>query len=169
MTPVIHRDILIPIIGESLRKGVTLQKGFSVNIFLLILKKKIIIVRMGTGNGDVIWPHFFEALVQQLMIRICQSDLISFINSGSGYHSFSFATSCGKVKYFTVATVHNSLSGPYNFTSTMAMFLFISTSGPLILSVPCLREQPFYILLPVVKSLHWFLALQKQPSWQFHP
>ena len=28
--------------------------------------KKIIIVRTGTGNADVVWPHFFEVLTQQL-------------------------------------------------------------------------------------------------------
>jgi CubicO group peptidase (beta-lactamase class C family) len=47
-------------------KGSYFAKGILGQYIFVDPKKKIIIVRMGTGNGDVIWPHFFEALVQQL-------------------------------------------------------------------------------------------------------
>jgi CubicO group peptidase (beta-lactamase class C family) len=47
-------------------KGSYFAKGILGQYIFIDPKKKIIIVRMGTGNGDVIWPHFFEALVQQL-------------------------------------------------------------------------------------------------------
>ncbi|MDP4289812.1 MAG: serine hydrolase [Bacteroidota bacterium] len=47
-------------------KGCFFAKGILGQYIFVDPSKNIIIVRMGTGNADVNWPHFFEMLVQQL-------------------------------------------------------------------------------------------------------
>ena len=47
-------------------KGSFFAKGLLGQFIFVDPKKKIIIVRMGTGNADVNWPYFFESLEQQL-------------------------------------------------------------------------------------------------------
>ena len=46
-------------------KGSFYAKGLLGQYIYVDPKKKIIIVRMGTGSANVNWPHFFESLVQQ--------------------------------------------------------------------------------------------------------
>lgn len=47
-------------------KGSFFAKGMLGQYIYVDPQKKIIIVRMGTGNADIIWPYFFESLVKQL-------------------------------------------------------------------------------------------------------
>lgn len=47
-------------------KGCFFAKGILGQYIFIDPQKNIIIVRTGTGNADVNWSHFFEALVQQL-------------------------------------------------------------------------------------------------------